>query len=134
MIRVARRRAVVDHRRAGTLHRHLGHPLLAFGTPDFVRRVAKPLLDDVRQRWSDGRSSIADEDLLSGLMRNLLTGAVAVRRVARELPPETELWLGGRGAAAVGAAIGSGRAVVLDQMPLLEIELARVCAPAAARA
>ena len=193
------------------LDHYLGEALIVFGAREFIRRVAKPLLEEVGQRWSDGRLSVADEHLLSALLRNLLTGvmrtrgqtggpvvvlatpsgerhefglllaaltiadaglglcylgtdlpaaevaaaarraraavvglglvngdnhgaAVAeVRRVARELPPATELWLGGRAAAAVAAVMGPTRAVVLDQMTLVETELARVHALPAAR-
>lgn len=196
---------------AQALDRYLGDALIAFGTRELIDRVAKPLLEEVGQRWSDGRLSVADEHLLSGLMRNLFTGvmrtrgltggpvvllatpsgerhefglllaglmiadaglglcylgtdlpaaevAAAARRaravvvglglvngdnrgaavaevrwVARELPPATELWLGGREAAAVAAAIGPSRAVVLDQMAMIETELARVRALTVAR-
>lgn len=194
---------------AVAVDRALGDALMAYGTRDFVTQVAGPLLEEVGQRWGDGRLSIADEHLLSALMRNLLTGvmrtrgrsggptvlfatptgerhefglllaglmvadtglrlcylgtdlpaaevaaaarradaavvglgvvnseneaqAVAeVRRVERELPAGTELWLGGRAAAALAARIGSGRAIVLDQVEALEQELRRIRAHAA---
>ena len=48
---------------------------------------------------------------------NLAASVAEVRRVERELPPTTELWLGGREAAAVAASMGPTRAIVLDQMP-----------------
>jgi methylmalonyl-CoA mutase cobalamin-binding subunit len=56
-----------------------------------------------------------------------------VRRVERELPPVTELWLGGRAAAEVAARMGPSRAIVLDQMATLEHELTRIRAYAALR-
>ena len=45
----------------------------------------------------------------------------------------TELWLGGREAAAVAAAMGPSRAVVLDEMAMVETELERVRALTVAR-
>jgi MerR family transcriptional regulator, light-induced transcriptional regulator len=196
---------------AVSLDRALGDALVAFGTRDFVIQVAGPLLEEVGIRWGDGRLSIADEHLLSAMMRNLLTGvmrtrghtggptvlfatpagerhefglllaglmvaeaglrlcylgtdlpaaevaaaarradaavvglgvvysdneaqaAAEVRRVERELPPGTELWLGGRAAAAMAGRMGSSRAIVLDQMTALEHELTRIRAHPAPR-
>jgi DNA-binding transcriptional MerR regulator/methylmalonyl-CoA mutase cobalamin-binding subunit len=194
------------------IDRCLGDALLALGGRDFVAEVAAPLLNEVGERWSDGRLSVADEHLLSGIMRSLLTGllrarvavnaprvlltapagerhefglllvglllaeaglalcylggdlpaaevvaaarranaavvglglvngdnqrnAIAeVRRIERELPAQTELWLGGREAAAVVAHLGATRALVLDQLPAVEQAVARLRAVAAARA
>jgi DNA-binding transcriptional MerR regulator/methylmalonyl-CoA mutase cobalamin-binding subunit len=59
--------------------RLLGDALMTFGTREFIVQVAKPLLDDVGERWSDGRLTIADEHLLSGLLRNLLNGVIRTR-------------------------------------------------------
>lgn len=56
-----------------------------------------------------------------------------VRRVERELPAATELWLGGRGAAAVAAQLTATRAVVVDDMARLDEEVSRLCAQGAQR-
>lgn len=64
---------------ADAIYRELGQSLLAIGAAAFVREVAGPLLIDVGERWADGRLSIADEHLVSGLMRNLLGGLVHAR-------------------------------------------------------
>jgi DNA-binding transcriptional MerR regulator/methylmalonyl-CoA mutase cobalamin-binding subunit len=61
------------------LDRLLGEALMAFGTREFIRQVAKPLLEEVGAHWSDGRLSISDEHLLSALLRNLLTGVMRTR-------------------------------------------------------
>jgi hypothetical protein len=55
-----------------------------------------------------------------------------VRRIERELPAHTELWLGGREAVAVAAQVGATRALVLDQFTAIEQAVARVRAAAAA--
>lgn len=185
------------------LDRQLADALLALGTRDFVREIAAPLLEEVGVRQADGRLSIADEHLMSGLMRNLLSGLVRsrtvpegpaivlatpsgerhefglllvsllmldagltvfylgadlpadqivhaarrarvaavglglvnaanraravaeIRAVEHALSPAVELWTGGRDAAAAIAEIGRSRALVLDDVDLLEHELAR---------
>lgn len=189
---------------AVAVDRALADALVAYGTREFVLQLAAPLLEEVGERWSDGRLSIADEHLLSAMLRNLLTavmrsrrqiegptvlfatptgerhefglllaalmvadaglrlcylgtdlpaaeitaaarragasvvglglvnsdnqiGALAeVRRIERELPQSTELWLGGRDAAALAGRIGPSRALVLVHMEALEHELSRV--------
>jgi methanogenic corrinoid protein MtbC1 len=166
----------------------------------------------VGERWRDGRLSVADEHLASGLMHNLLAGVLRsrarighptvllatpsgerhefgllmaglviaesgcgmcylgvdlpagevtaaarrsraavvglgvsngetlaasvaeLRRIERELPATTELWIGGREAAAAVAELGTTRAMVVDRMPLLENETARLRAQSAGRA
>ncbi|MGH7785774.1 MAG: MerR family transcriptional regulator [Candidatus Binatia bacterium] len=194
------------------LDRCLGDALMALGSREFILQVAAPLLGEIGDRWSDGRLTIADEHLLSGQMRNLLSGMMRargpvaaptvllatpqgerhefglllaglliadaglglcylgadlpaaeivaaaqragvsvvglglvnednhrpaldeVRGIERGLAPSTELWLGGRAAAAVRAEIGASRAVVLDRIDTLEAELQRVRADNGARA
>lgn len=186
------------------LDRCIGDALVAFGARDFVEQFAAPLMTDVGERWSDGRLSVADEHLVSGLMHTVLAGVLRsrgrgghptvllatasgerhelgllmaglivaeagcglcylgvdlpaaevtaaarrshaavvglgvsnadsleasvaeVRRVERDLPATTELWLGGRQAAAAAAMLGPTRAVVIDQMSVLERETARL--------
>lgn len=194
------------------LDRCLGDALMALGSREFIAQVAAPLLGEIGARWEDGRLSVADEHLLSALMRNLLSGMLRargpgtaptvllatprgerhefglllaglliadaglglcylgtdlpaaeivaaarragvaviglgmvnednhgsalaeVRSIERALAPATELWLGGRAAAAVGAALGASRAVVLDRIDSLETELQRLRALSGARA
>lgn len=56
-----------------------------------------------------------------------------VRRVERELPAATELWLGGRGAAAIASRLTTTRAIVVDDMARLDEEVSRLCAQGAQR-
>src|SRR6185369_2194498 len=63
------------------LDRQLADALLALGVRDFVRDVAAPLLVEVGERQADGRLTIADEHLVSGIMRNLLSALVRMRAV-----------------------------------------------------
>lgn len=204
--------AALERFDGAALDRGLGDALVALGSRQFVEQVVVPLMTDLGERWRDGRLSIADEHLLSGMMRNLLAGvlrsrgnvgrptvllatptgerhefglllagltiaesgcglcylgidlpaaevvaaarrsgaavvglgitngetveamAAEVRRVERDLPATTELWIGGRGAAAVAAHLATSRAVVVDQMRLLENEVARLRAGSAVRA
>lgn len=194
------------------LDRCLGDALIALGSRGFVAQVAVPLLVEVGERWRDGRLSVADEHLLSGLMHNLLAGVLRarggggeptvllatprgerhefgllmagliiteadcglcylgtdlpaaeigaaarragaavvglgvscvddldavvaeVRRVERDLPATTELWIGGREAGAVVAQMGATRAVVVDQLSALDHEVNRLRAQRAGRA
>lgn len=67
---------------AGAIDRMLGDALVALGTGAFARQVARPLLVEIGVRTSDGRLTIADEHLISGLMRNLLAGIMRTRRQA----------------------------------------------------
>jgi len=64
---------------AADLDRQLGDALVALGVRVFARDVAAPLLAEVGVRGMDGRLSIADEHLLSGLMRNLLASIIRSR-------------------------------------------------------
>jgi DNA-binding transcriptional MerR regulator/methylmalonyl-CoA mutase cobalamin-binding subunit len=68
---------------AAGLQQALGEALVAFGGRAFVRQVAMPLLTEVGRRWEDGSLSVADEHLVSGLLRNLLGAAVQTRARAR---------------------------------------------------
>ncbi len=49
-----------------------------------------------------------------------------LRSLRRGLPAGTELWIGGRDAAAVGSSLGRGRVVVLDDLERTATELTRV--------
>ncbi len=55
------------------------------------------------------------------------------RTVERGLPPHVELWAGGHDAAPTVAALGRSRAVVLDDLDLLEDEVTRLRAARAPR-
>jgi MerR family transcriptional regulator, light-induced transcriptional regulator len=59
--------------------RLLGDALLALGTGAFVRDVAAPLLHEAGERWSQGSLTVSDEHLLSGILRNLLSGMIRAR-------------------------------------------------------
>jgi MerR family transcriptional regulator, light-induced transcriptional regulator len=190
---------------AVVLERQLSEALVALGGRRFVHQLAAPLLREVGERWSTGRVSIADEHLLSGTLRSLLSGlirlreqpagapvvllatpsgerhelglmlvgllaadaglalhylgpdlpaaevataahragvavvglalvgslhedhtATEVRAIEDALPRHTELWLGGRNAGAVAATLRPSRALVLDDLGRVEMELARV--------
>jgi hypothetical protein len=52
-------------------------------------------------------------------------GQIEIEEVARRLPQDVELWLGGRAAPSIGAAIGP-RGLVLADFDGLELQLARV--------
>ncbi|MFN8642397.1 MAG: MerR family transcriptional regulator [Candidatus Binatia bacterium] len=194
------------------LDRCLSDALVALGARAFIEHLAAPLLVEVGERWRDGRLSVADEHLVSAMMRNLLAsmlrtrgggghptvllatpsgerhefgllmaglliaesgcelcylgcelpaaevGAAArragaavvglgvscaerldeivaeVRRVERDLPTTTELWIGGREAGDVAAQLGPTRAVIVDRPAGLEQELTRLRAQRAGRA
>jgi methanogenic corrinoid protein MtbC1 len=61
------------------LHKTLSDALLGFGMARFIDGVATPLLRAVGDRWSDGRLSIADEHLLSGVLRGMLSAILHSR-------------------------------------------------------
>lgn len=183
--------------------RLLGDALVGLGGRDFIYEVAVPLLQDVGERWHQGKLSIADEHLLSAMLRNLIASliqsrggpgfpklvlatpageqhdlglllvallaldaglevsylgadlpaaeiVVAAKRagativglalvysanpnvvhelteIVRTLPATVELWLGGPEAANVAARLKSFRGAVVDTLPKVELELARV--------
>jgi DNA-binding transcriptional MerR regulator len=68
------------------LDRSLGEALMALGSARFHRHVARPLLEEVGARWQDGRLSVAEEHLVSGLLRNLLAGLIRSRGLTGESP------------------------------------------------
>jgi DNA-binding transcriptional MerR regulator/methylmalonyl-CoA mutase cobalamin-binding subunit len=76
---LARLLAAIESFETAAIDRLLGDAVMALGTGPFIRRVARPLLIEVGARTSDGRLGIADEHLVSGLMRNLLSGIVRGR-------------------------------------------------------
>jgi DNA-binding transcriptional MerR regulator/methylmalonyl-CoA mutase cobalamin-binding subunit len=64
---------------AEALTANLGDALAGLGARRFVRQIAAPLLVEIGERWADGRSSVADERLVSGVLRNLLGSLVTAR-------------------------------------------------------
>jgi DNA-binding transcriptional MerR regulator len=68
---------------AAALQQALGEALVALGGRVFVRQVAAPLLTEMGRRWEKGLLSVADEHLVSGLLRNLLGAAMQTRAPAR---------------------------------------------------
>ncbi len=64
---------------ASGLERLLGDALLAHGIGGFVRQVAVPLLHEVGERWSRGLLTVAEEHLISGLLRSQLSGLIRNR-------------------------------------------------------
>lgn len=61
------------------LERRLGDALVALGSKEFVRSLAAPLLQEVGDRWEDGRISIAEEHFVAGVLRNLLAALLRSR-------------------------------------------------------
>lgn len=76
---VARALAALQRFDAPALDRVLGDALLALGSRALIAQVVEPLLGEVGERWSDGRLSVADEHLLSGVLRGLLAGLLRGR-------------------------------------------------------
>lgn len=60
-----------DH---ATVSRLLGDAVVGLGVRRFVYEVVLPLVHRVGTRWADGELSIAEEHLLTGMLRNLLAG------------------------------------------------------------
>ena len=54
--------------------RLLGDAIVGLGVRTFVREVVLPLVYRVGTRWADGELSIAEEHLLTGMLRDLLAG------------------------------------------------------------
>lgn len=59
--------------------RVLGEALMALGGRRFVYEVAVPLLSEVGNRWQRGEFAIADEHVLTGMLRNILAGLLQTR-------------------------------------------------------
>lgn len=69
--------ARLDH---AAVTRLLGDAVVGLGPRAFVHEVAAPLVQEVGARWEDGTLAIADEHLLSGILRNLLGSLIQSRR------------------------------------------------------
>jgi len=65
------------------VERLLGAGLVAMGTSSFIREVGAPLLTEVGERWSQGRLSVAEEHLVSGLLRGFFGGLSRLRGARR---------------------------------------------------
>jgi methanogenic corrinoid protein MtbC1 len=74
--RVIERLGSFDHAAVALL---LGDTLVGLGCRAFVHQVAAPLLHEVGMRWERGELSIADEHMLSGVLRNLLASLIQAR-------------------------------------------------------
>jgi methanogenic corrinoid protein MtbC1 len=61
------------------LERLLGEALVGMGSATFLRQVAIPFLEIIGSRWSEGRLSIAEEHLVSGMLRSLFSSLNRVR-------------------------------------------------------
>jgi MerR family transcriptional regulator, light-induced transcriptional regulator len=61
------------------LARLLGDAVTGMGTRAFVFEVAVPLLQEVGERWRSDALAIADEHLLSGVVRNLVASLIQSR-------------------------------------------------------
>jgi DNA-binding transcriptional MerR regulator/methylmalonyl-CoA mutase cobalamin-binding subunit len=66
-----------DHSAVRTL---LGDALIGLGARRFVYEVALPLVRDVGMRWRAKDLTIAEEHLLSAMLRNVLAGLIESRR------------------------------------------------------
>lgn len=71
--------AALDRLDGAGVARILGDALVALGPQRFGDEFATPLLRDVGTRWSDGRVCVADEHLLSAMIRNVLTSLIQSR-------------------------------------------------------
>jgi methanogenic corrinoid protein MtbC1 len=67
--RVLERLERFDH---AAVSRLLGDAVIGLGLRRFVYEVVPPLVHQVGARWADGELSIAEEHLLTGMLRNLL--------------------------------------------------------------
>lgn len=65
---------------AENVERRLGESLIALGSRRFVGELVAPLLHTVGDLWSSGELSVAHEHLVSGVLRNLLSGLIRQRR------------------------------------------------------
>lgn len=104
---------------------------------DVVDRVAVPLLHEVGARWHDGKLAIAQEHLVSQLLRNLLGNMVGLFRTSNSakkmvlatpageshefgIPESSELWVGGAGSAELDLSRLGRKTIALKD--LLELE------------
>ncbi|HVO27833.1 MAG TPA: cobalamin B12-binding domain-containing protein [Candidatus Margulisiibacteriota bacterium] len=65
----------------GAVTRLLGDAVVGLGVRSFLHEVVLPLVHRAGTRWADGELSIAEEHLLTGMLRNLLAGLLQGRTV-----------------------------------------------------
>ncbi len=128
----------IDAFDAETLGEELGDFLTALGAARFVREVAVPLLVAVGDRWATGTGSVADERMVSGVLRNLLSSMLAARagrgrrRLILATPPGERHEIGLLLAALVAADLGFSVYHLGADLPAGEIALSARRADAAA--
>lgn len=94
------------------LHRLLADALVGLGIARFVDRIAMPLLREVGELWGRGQLSVADEHLVSGVLRGLLSGVLHTRgpndgpRILIAMPGGEQHEFGGLVAALIAANAG----------------------------
>ena len=201
---LARVLAALNRFDAGEVERLLGESLLALGVREFVSRIGVPLLETIGERWRTGELSVAEEHLVSAMLRSLFGGLIRlrapqgapaillaspsgerhelglsvvallslqagvpvayagvdlpadevvaaarklavpavglsvvssenrrtaveqIRRIEAGLPPDVEIWLGGRDAAEVNGKLGHSRALVLQRVADIDAEIQRL--------
>lgn len=106
----------------------LGLAANLLGPPAFLQDVLLPLLNDIGTRWSDGRSTVAHEHLLSSVARNIL--GTLIRTHTRADTPSLAVFatpsgehheLGTLGAATLAASGGLGVLYLGPNLPSADI-------------
>ncbi len=106
---------------------HLADALVALGSQIFLHEVVVPLLHEVGDGWARGELSIAQEHLLSGILRNLLSGMLRSRPRAPQsslllaTPPGERHEFGLLLAALVASDQGVGSNYIGIDLPAAEI-------------
>jgi len=110
--------------------RHLSDAWLALGNNAFLHEVVEPLLHEVGEAWVRGEVSIAQEHLVSGIVRNLITGMLRARPILHQpavllaTPPGERHELGLLLAALVAHDCGVGVGYLGIDLPAAEIAAA----------
>ncbi len=109
------------------LHRLLSDAMVGLGMNRFVECVAMPLLRSVGDLWAKGSISVADEHLVSGVLRGLLSGVLHSRgpnqgqRILIALPSGERHEFGALVAALIAADGGLDVVYLGADTPALEI-------------
>jgi methanogenic corrinoid protein MtbC1 len=77
----------IDQLDADATERFLGVQLAALGPRWFVAAVVAPLMQEVGDRWEDGRLCVAGEHLASACVRSLLGGTLRRMAQSSQSPP-----------------------------------------------
>lgn len=119
--------------------RLLGLQLAALGPVDFSTRVAAPFLQEVGDRWQQGRLCVASEHLASAAIRSLLGAALRQLSIGTSGPvivfttlPGDRHELGPLIGAVVAAAHGADAVYLGPDLPAEEIARAAMATSAAA--